>query len=235
MLKPVAAPFLVLLAAQTLLFGSSSSGFVVGNAHEPLPTGIPQHVACLSFEGPQPASLTVTNEFCVGILNLGFEVVDRKHLEQIGNELKLQHSGFISSDTAKELGKQLGADALFVGSVMSEKNQTSINAQLVNVLDGKVIWSANAESALELLGILRKDLRNLSLDLPSAARNDVAIHHLRNFTSGQRIILSTTDGAIRAGEFVSAGESRLYFRPDKGEFSTLLIDYKDVKAAEYEK
>jgi len=46
-----------------------------------------------------------------------FKVIERKEIEKVFEELKLQRSGAINPDSAKEIGKLLGADWVVVGTL----------------------------------------------------------------------------------------------------------------------
>ena len=46
-----------------------------------------------------------------------FKVIERKEIEKVFEELKLQRSGAIDSDSAKDIGKMLGADWVVVGTL----------------------------------------------------------------------------------------------------------------------
>lgn len=62
-------------------------------------------------------------------------------------ELELQHSGMISNESIQAVGKQLGAEGIFVGSVQGRSKDglvnTFLNLKLVLVRTGKTIWAGN--------------------------------------------------------------------------------------------
>lgn len=60
----------------------------------------------------------IIEEFTANLVNSGkVTVVDRQNLESIRKELKFQISGEVDDDTAQSIGKLLGAQTIFSGSI----------------------------------------------------------------------------------------------------------------------
>ena len=73
------------------------------------------------------------------------KVVERKAIEKMFEELKLQRSGAIDQDSAKKLGKMLGADCVVLGSLSElAGNMIELNARLVDVESGRIISAVSA-------------------------------------------------------------------------------------------
>lgn len=72
----------------------------------------------------------------------GFNVVDRDHIEQISNEHKWNEEGFIDSQTAKDVGKILAADAIVTGTVDVGLHTLRIRIKVINTTTGVQV-SAN--------------------------------------------------------------------------------------------
>lgn len=86
-----------------------------------------------------------------------FEVVERYQLEHILNEHRLNLFGLVDPETAKEIGKLTGIDALFIGSFFDHSGfffvatsdfahggtqySATINIRLVDIETGEIIWS----------------------------------------------------------------------------------------------
>ena len=60
-------------------------------------------------------------------MNLGYQIVERRRLDTIVQELALSYEDFFSEDTAKEIGKMIGSDALVVLSGIDADYQTSVD------------------------------------------------------------------------------------------------------------
>jgi curli biogenesis system outer membrane secretion channel CsgG len=74
-----------------------------------------ERVAVMTFSGPEgdlAADLLTQN-----LLAHGANVVERQQLEAVLREQRLSTSGMLDPRTIKQLGKLLGVDALFVGTV----------------------------------------------------------------------------------------------------------------------
>lgn len=146
--------FLLLFSFYTLFVigcatTQASSGFLVGSNVRVLPEGVPKRVGVYQFSGDYPLNIQSTDQFSAGLLRLGFDVVERQHLENVIDELSLQQTGIIAENTRKELGKQLGLEGIFVGSVTGEVSpmwiDSHLNIKLVDIQTGKMIWSATAK------------------------------------------------------------------------------------------
>lgn len=128
---------------------TTSSGFMTDQNVPQLPPGVPKTVGVSLFSGESPINLQATDQFSAGLVSLGFEVVERQHLEEVVNELGLQQSGLISEKNIKEVGKHLGLDAVFVGSITGESSamwvDAYLNIKMVEIQSGKILWSATAK------------------------------------------------------------------------------------------
>jgi TolB-like protein len=73
-------------------------------------------------------------------------VVERRLLDRVMGELKLQRSGMFDEGTIKQLGKMLGVDYVVTGTLNDVSNtKTEVNARLINAENGKVISASSAE------------------------------------------------------------------------------------------
>ncbi len=75
-----------------------------------------------------------------------FKVTERKEIEKVLGELKLQRSGAIDADSVKSLGKMLGADWLVLGTLTKlAGRQVEVNARLVGVESGEIISACSVK------------------------------------------------------------------------------------------
>lgn len=127
----------------------TSSGFMSDRNMPQLPPGVPKTVGVSLFSGESPINLQATDQFSAGLVSLGFQVVERQHLEEVVNELGLQQSGLISEKSIKAVGEHLGLDAIFVGSITGESSamwvDAHLNIKMVEIQTGKILWSATAK------------------------------------------------------------------------------------------
>ena len=94
-------------------------------------------------------SESITGEF----VRLGkYQVIERRNLNKVLEELKLGLSGIIDSSSAKEVGKILGADALVQGSVTEVGRFYSVNTRVVEVETSRIISAEIVE--IEQEGVL---------------------------------------------------------------------------------
>lgn len=67
-----------------------------------------------------------------------FEVVERRQLMKLEDELMLGQTGFIEEKSIKKMGQVLGVDAIVTGSMTDLGNTVKINARLIGVESAKV-------------------------------------------------------------------------------------------------
>ncbi len=74
-----------------------------------------------------------------------FEIVERQLLNKILQEHQLSLSGMIDENSAVELGKILGVDAIATGSITDLGSNVKVNARLISAKSGKVFSVASVE------------------------------------------------------------------------------------------
>ena len=87
----------------------------------------------------------------------GFNPVERTKIKAVLNELSLQQSGLINSDSVAKIGELSRADAVFIGKLTISPNQGSFNdrlqlnfnGRLVSVDSGKVLAAGVVSSEKE--------------------------------------------------------------------------------------
>ncbi|HAF96067.1 MAG: hypothetical protein A2021_01570 [Elusimicrobia bacterium GWF2_52_66] len=86
-----------------------------------------------------------------------FKVIERKEIEKVFEELKLQRSGAINPDSAKEIGQMLGADWVVVGTLTElPDKQLELNTRLVSVESGEIINAAKTQIKKDWLDQYKK-------------------------------------------------------------------------------
>lgn len=85
--------------------------------------GTIKRVAVLPFSGPKGD--LAADVLTQSLLEHGADVIERQRLDAVMREQSLSTSGSFDPATAKQLGKLLGVDALFVGTVAESTPQTS--------------------------------------------------------------------------------------------------------------
>lgn len=82
-----------------------------------------KRVAVLSFSGPKGD--LAADLMTQSLLERGADVIERQRLDSVMHEQSLSSSSAFDPATAKQLGKLLGVDALFVGTVAESTPQSS--------------------------------------------------------------------------------------------------------------
>lgn len=77
-----------------------------------------------------------------------FEVVERRKLLKLEEEIKLNMSGAIAENNIKAIGKMLGVDAIVTGTVASVNGTYRVNARVIAVESAKVIAVAATSISL---------------------------------------------------------------------------------------
>lgn len=104
-------------------------------------------IAVLPFRelGGQPTvfGTYIAEELVTGLTNAGgFDLVERTTLDKVMGELRLNESGSIDPDTAKSVGKLVGADAIVTGTVTDLESYVAINCRLINSQTGRIFAAA---------------------------------------------------------------------------------------------
>jgi len=76
-------------------------------------------------------------------------VVDRQNLEKIMEEYKYQTSALVDEQTAVEIGKLSGADAIAIGNLSRLSDTYYLHLKVINVQSGAIIGSSISEGLSE--------------------------------------------------------------------------------------
>ncbi|MCL6589043.1 MAG: CsgG/HfaB family protein [Firmicutes bacterium] len=74
-----------------------------------------------------------------------FQVMERELLNKVLEEHQLDFTGFIDRDSAKEIGKLSGANAVVCGTITEFEKNVKINARLIATQTGNIISVASVE------------------------------------------------------------------------------------------
>jgi curli biogenesis system outer membrane secretion channel CsgG len=93
-----------------------------------IPAEAKTRIAILQFQdnaGSGAPAAAITDMMTTEIFNTGlFTVVERSRLDAIGREQALGASGLVDTNTAVQVGRLLGVDALMTGSITEYKSET---------------------------------------------------------------------------------------------------------------
>jgi TolB-like protein len=81
----------------------------------------------------------IIEELTIQIVNgENFTVVDRRHLEELQQELNFQMSGEVSDETAQSIGKKLGASGIISGAISKMGNMYRLRVQSIEVETARI-------------------------------------------------------------------------------------------------
>jgi curli biogenesis system outer membrane secretion channel CsgG len=94
--------------------------------------------------GPTDGNI-VAGRFTTELIRLKkLKVVERDQIERVLSELKLQNTGSIDPDTAKRIGRMLGADLLVIGGMVELPGAVlELNVRLADVGSGQAVGAAS--------------------------------------------------------------------------------------------
>ena len=89
----------------------------------------------------------VAERFTTELINHGtLKVVERKQIEKVLGELKLQNAGAIDPESAKRIGRMLGADLLVLGGMVELPGRVlELNIRLASVESGQAAAAVTAQ------------------------------------------------------------------------------------------
>jgi len=84
------------------------------------------------------------------------EIVERTRLQDALKEMELSSTGIIDEQSAVELGRAVGAEAILVGSYVSIEEIIRINARLIDVRTGRIIKAETVQGNVgkEIFGLM---------------------------------------------------------------------------------
>lgn len=87
----------------------------------------------------------LAEELFTHLVNSGLEIIERSMLDRVLGEIKLDQTGLIDADTAKQVGKVIGVDAVVTGSITDLQSYVAINCRLIDASSGKIFAAAQAK------------------------------------------------------------------------------------------
>lgn len=138
------------------------------------------------------------------------QLVERARLEDIRSELKLAESGFLDPATAAKVGKGVGAKAVLTGSFWIRDDEMRIDARLVHVASGKVIFAEQITGKPENFTTLEKTLASkviaaTGIRLSAFENAEIAQPHTSNILAASRY--GQALAAEDTGDFASAQQN----------------------------
>lgn len=91
--------------------------------------------------GTYLAEELTTNLFMTG----KYKIIERSLLKQVLDELKLTQTGIVDPNSAKELGKMVGVDAIVTGTLADLGIYIAVNCRLIETETGEVFAAAKAK------------------------------------------------------------------------------------------
>ncbi len=126
---------------------------------------------------------SISESLTTELANSGkLKIVERSLLTKALQEQKFGMSGIVDEETAVEVGRKVGANAILLGSFVAIGKQIRINARLIDVLSGEIIMAKNVtgnpeRELFELMDELATSLIQQfsgTAPSPSMASNNVA-------------------------------------------------------------
>jgi formylglycine-generating enzyme required for sulfatase activity len=151
-----------------------------------------------------------------------FEVIERRQLDKILAELKLNVSDLIDPQNAKRLGKVYGVDAIASGSVTELATAVEVNARLIETETGRVFAVATARFAKD------RDVATLLGSGPSAP-GPASAAGLGSTAPAAGAVAGMA--LVHAGPFVYGPEGK----EQKVSLPAFYIDLTEVTNADYAK
>ncbi|MBP7795319.1 MAG: hypothetical protein KA059_00900 [Elusimicrobiales bacterium] len=96
----------------------------------------------------------IAERLSMKLINMNkFEVIERTQLDKVLSELKLQNSGVIDAQSAKELGKVLGVDAIITGTLIpTSDGRIEVNARIVKTDTAQAIGATQSYVVKDWIG-----------------------------------------------------------------------------------
>ena len=138
------------------------------------------------------------------------QVVERRRLSAILDELKLQESSFIDPKSAVEVGKGLGANYVLVGAFTTVEPTMRIDARIVDVATSKVLRASSVSGPFEEFFLLEKELASeitAGLAVAVSARESAKVGRIATENFDAFLAYSRGLAALDRGSLQEATES----------------------------
>jgi len=116
----------------------------------------------------------IAEEFSVALAESGkeFQVVDRTHLKSIIKEHKLLKTGLIDPDTARQLGKIAGVEALITGSLTPFGDSVRLVVKVLNTETAAIIGSkrGNIPKTNAIAALIDQDIQSKRQPTPKPTK-----------------------------------------------------------------
>ena len=96
-----------------------------------------------------------------------YKVIERTQLDKILEEQALGQTGAIDEETAVDVGKLLGVDAVVIGSVSYFKNNIEIDSRIINASNGEAVGATSGSTNDE--GKIREQVNRMAEQLAESA------------------------------------------------------------------
>lgn len=128
-----------------------------------------------------------------------FEVVERRQLLKLEEELTLGQTGFIEEKSIKKMGQVLGVDAIVTGSMTDLGNTVKINARLIGVESAKVfaVAATDIPKTGMVADLIAKQIEKKPGAIPTTLANSAAAKQETKAEIKKESGSVWEDGAIR--------------------------------------
>jgi TolB-like protein len=89
----------------------------------------------------------LAEELVTNLFERGLDIVERTMLDKVLGEIKLGQSGVIDPETARQVGKVAGVDALVSGTITDLSSYVALNCRLIDAQTGRVFAAAQVKIA----------------------------------------------------------------------------------------
>jgi len=119
--------------------------------------------------GPTVLGTYVAEALSTYFVNAGLSIVERNMLDKLLKEQSFQETGAVNPETAKRVGKLIGAEAIVTGSITNLKSVIAINCRVIDTRTGRIFAAAEAIVTRDAMvdEILGQALSSGSLSAPS--------------------------------------------------------------------
>jgi TolB-like protein len=123
----------------------------------------------------------IAEELTTNLFSTGkFKIVERSLLKQVLDELKLGQIGIMDANSAKELGKMTGVDAIIAGTITDLGSSIAINCRLIETQSGEVFAAAKTRIVKD------KDLEKMIGEGDEVAEKNNGVNDLQKKQKNQK-------------------------------------------------
>jgi len=176
------------------------------------------------------ADMLITDLSNVSVL----QIVERKNLEKLINELKLSETIYIDTATAQKVGRGIGAEYMLVGAITSVEPEIRLDARIIEVESAKIVRAEQVSGKSDTFFALEKELADKliqGLSVKLTTTEQLSVHQVATKDFQAILHYSNAIAAIDVGNTEMAQQELRNALSKDGQFGLAAAKLREMLSA----